>query len=156
VATISSLLADHVTLSGPVSRPAVLSGVRAAVADPVSADPVSARSRFPDPSPAVLGRIGGEYVKAVERFIAEHQIPVVRFVKGDVKEEIARGHFKAAERDGRFGVVMVGIVQERTSAWRGWRDGGPDGHPHFEYRRQSIFPNNYYWYIRDPDWGPGF
>ena len=51
---------------------------------------------------------------------------------------------------------MVGIAQERTSAWRGWRDGGPDGHPHFEYRRQSIFPNNYYWYIRDPDWGPGF
>jgi len=39
-------------------------------------------------------------------------------------------------------------------AWRGWREGGPDGHPHFEYRRQSIFPNNYYWYIRDPDWGP--
>jgi hypothetical protein len=42
-------------------------------------------------------------------------------------------------------VVMVGIAQERTSAWRGWRDGGPDGHPHFEYRRQSIFPNYYYY-----------
>jgi hypothetical protein len=51
---------------------------------------------------------------------------------------------------------MVGIAQERTSAWRGWRDGGPDGHPHFVYRRQSIFPNNYYIYIRDPDWGPTF
>ena len=51
---------------------------------------------------------------------------------------------------------MVGIAQERTSAWRGWRDGGPDGHPHFVYRRQSIFPNNYYFYIRDPDWGPSF
>ena len=38
----------------------------------------------------------------------------------------------------------------------GWRDGGPDGHPHFVYRRQSILPNNYYFYIRDPDWGPGF
>jgi len=38
----------------------------------------------------------------------------------------------------------------------GWREGGSDGHPHFEYRRQSIFPNNYYWYIRDPDWGPAF
>ncbi len=35
-------------------------------------------------------------------------------------------------------------------------DGGPDGHPHFVYRRQSIFPNNYYFYIRDPDWGPTF
>ena len=81
---------------------------------------------------------------------------MVRFVKGDVKEDIAREYFKAAEREGRFGVVMVGVAQERTSAWRGWRDGGPHGHPHFEYRRQSIFPNNYYWYIRDPDWGPAF
>jgi hypothetical protein len=51
---------------------------------------------------------------------------------------------------------MVGIAQEKTSAWRGWRDGGPDGHPHFVYRRRSIFPNNYYFYIRDPDWGPAF
>ena len=80
----------------------------------------------------------------------------MKFVKGDVKEEIARKHFQRAERDGRYGVVMVGIAQEKTSAWRGWRDGGPDGHPHFVYRRQSIFPNNYYFYIRDPDWGPAF
>jgi hypothetical protein len=80
----------------------------------------------------------------------------VKFVKGDVKEEIARKHFQRAEHDGQFGVVMVGICQEKTSAWRGWRDGGPDGHPHFVYRRQSIFPNNYYFSIRDPDWGPGF
>ena len=80
----------------------------------------------------------------------------MRFVKGDVKEEIAREHFQRAEREGRYGVVMVGIAQEKTSAWRGWRDGGPDGHPHFVYRRQSIFPNNYYFYIRDPDWGPSF
>ena len=104
----------------------------------------------------VLGRIGREYAKAVERFIAEHEIPRVRFQKDDVKEQIAREYFKAAERDGRFGVVMVGVAQERTSAWRGWRDGGPDSHPHFEYARQSIFPNNYYFYIRDPDWGPAF
>ena len=85
-----------------------------------------------------------------------NEIPTVRFVKGDVKEEIARKHFERAEREGRYGVVMVGIAQEKTSAWRGWRDGGPDGHPHFVYRRQSIFPNNYYFYIRDPDWGPAF
>jgi hypothetical protein len=78
----------------------------------------------------------------------------VRFVKGDVKEEIAREHFKQAEQEGRYGVVMVGVAQERTSVWRGWREGGSDGHPHFEYRRRSVFPNNYYFYIRDPDWGP--
>ena len=111
---------------------------------------------FPIPSPVVLGRIGRQYMRAVENFIVARGIPRVRFQKDDVKEQIAREYFKAAERDGRFGVVMVGVAQERTSAWRGWRDGGPDSHPHFEYRRQSIFPNNYYFYIRDPDWGPAF
>jgi hypothetical protein len=100
--------------------------------------------------------MGREYVKAIERFVADHEIPVVRFVKGDVKEEIAREHFKRAEQQGRFGVIMVGVCQEKTSVWRGWREGGSDGHPHFEYRRQSVFPNNYYFYIRDPDWGPSF
>jgi hypothetical protein len=111
---------------------------------------------FPIPSPAVLGKIGRDYVNRVNDYIAANEIPTVRFVKGDVKEEIARKHFNRAEREGRYGVVMVGIAQEKTSAWRGWRDGGPDGHPHFVYRRQSIFPNNYYFYIRDPDWGPSF
>ena len=111
---------------------------------------------FPIPSPAVLGKIGRQYAEAIDQFVVEHEIPVVKFVKGDVKEEIARKHFQAAEREDRYGVVMLGVCQEKTSAWRGWRDGGPDGHPHFVYRRQSIFPNSYYFYIRDPNWGPSF
>jgi hypothetical protein len=57
----------------------------------------------------------------------ENEIPVVKFSKRDVNEEIAREPFKRAEREGCFWVVMVGIAQERTSGWRGWRDGGPDG-----------------------------
>ena len=156
MATISSLLADHVTLQVRSVDRLFFQGYVPRLQTQFQVIRFLLDRGFPIPSPAVLGRIGGEYVKAVERFIAEHEIPVVRFVKGDVKEDIAREYFKAAEREGRFGVVMVGIAQERTSAWRGWRDGGPDGHPHFEYRRQSIFPNNYYWYIRDPDWGPAF
>ena len=111
---------------------------------------------FPIPSPAALGKIGRGYVAAIDRFALIDEIPVVRFAKGDVKEEIAREYFKVPSSEGRYGVVLVGVAQEKTSAWRGWRDGGPDGHPHFEYRRQSMFPNHYYFYIRDPDWGPSF
>ena len=156
MATISSLLADHVTLQVRSVDRLFFQGYVPRLQTKFQVIRFLLDRGFPIPSRVVLGRIGGEYVKAVEWFIAEHEIPRVRFVKGDVKEEIAREYFKAAEREGRFGVVMVGVAQERTSAWRGWRDGGPDGHPHFEYARQSIFPNNYYWYIRDPDWGPGF
>ncbi len=155
MATISSLLADHVTLQVRSVDRLFLQGYvpRLQTQGQVIRFPLD--RGFPIPSPAVLGKMGREYVEAINRFVAEHQIPMVRFVKSDVKEEIAREHFKRAEQEGRFGVVMVGVCQEKTSVWRGWRDGGPDSHPHFEYRRQSVFPNNYYFYIRDQDWGPG-
>ena len=51
---------------------------------------------------------------------------------------------------------MIGVAQEKTSAWRGFRQGGSDSHPHFAYRRMSVFPNHYYIYIRDREWGPSF
>jgi hypothetical protein len=156
VATISSLLADHVSLEVRSVDRLFLQGYVPRLQSEGLVVRFLLDRGFPIPSPAVLGRIGRGYVDEINAFIANNQIPTVHFTKGDVKEEIARKHFRQAEQEGRFGVVMVGICQEKTSAWRGWRDGGPDGHPHFVYRRQSIFPNNYYFYIRDPDWGPGF
>ncbi len=156
MATISSLLADHVTLQVRSVDRLFLQGYVPKLQTEGQVIRFLLDRGFPIPSPAVLGKIGRDYVKQINDYIAANEIPTVRFVKGDVKEEIAREHFKRAESEGRFGVVMVGVAQEKTSVWRGWRDGGPDGHPHFVYRRQSIFPNNYYFYIRDPDWGPGF
>ena len=47
-------------------------------------------------------------------------------------------------RASRFGVVMIGVAQERCPVWRGYRSGGPDWHPHFSYRRMSACPNHYY------------
>ena len=49
---------------------------------------------FPIPSPAMLGKIGRDYVDRSTASSPSNEIPVVRFVKGDVKEEIAREHFK--------------------------------------------------------------
>ena len=156
MATISSLLADRVTLRVRSVDRLFLQGYVPRLQTQGQVIRFLLDRGFPIPSPTVLGKMGRAYVEAINRFVAEREIPVVRFVKGDVKEEIAREHFKRAEQEGRFGVVMVGIAQEKTSVWRGWREGGSDGHPHFEYRRQSVFPNNYYFYIRDPDWGPAF
>jgi hypothetical protein len=96
------------------------------------------------PSPAILGKIGDGYVEEIKAFAKAREIPVVRFTKGVVKEDVARPHMQAAERDGRSGVVMIGVAQEKAFAWRGWRDGGNDGHPHFEFGRQAVFVNHYY------------
>jgi hypothetical protein len=65
---------------------------------------------FRTPSPALLGKIGAAYVRAIERFASGHQIPVVRFRRGESKEELARPYFEQAEREGRFGVVPIGVA----------------------------------------------
>ena len=156
MATISSLLADHVTLRVRSVDRLFLQGYVPRLMTQGQVIRFLLDRGFRSLRRRSLGKIGRGYVEAIDRFRLEQDIPFVRFKKGDVKEDIARACFRRAERDGRFGVVLIGVAQEKTSAWRGWRDSGPDSHPHFEYRRQSIFPNNYYFYIRDPEWGPAF
>lgn len=156
MATISSLLRDHVTLQvRSVDRLFLQAYVPKLMSQHQLVRFMLDRG-FTIPSPALLAKQGRAYVAAIERFVGDHDIPVVRFAKGASKEDTARPYLQAAERDGRFGVVLVGLAQEKTSAWRGWRQGGRDEHPHFEFGRQTVFVNHYYFYILDPDWGPAF
>jgi len=111
---------------------------------------------YPIPSPAALGKIGRTFVGDIERFIELNHIPVVRFVKGEKKEQVAAPYLAEAAASGKEAVVLVGIAQEKVQAWRGWKDGGSVGHPHFEYRRQSVFVNHYYFYVFDRAFGPAF
>ncbi len=109
MATISSLLADHVALGVRSVDRLFLQGYVPRLMTQGQLIRFLLDRGFPIPSPAALGKISREYVAAIDRFVAKNKIPVVRFVKGDAKEEIARKYFKAAEREGRYGVVMVGI-----------------------------------------------
>jgi hypothetical protein len=103
VATISSLLADHVTLRVRSVDRLFLQGYVPKLQTQGRVIRFLLDRGFPIPSPAVLGKMGRACVEAINRFVTEHEIPVVRFVMGDVKEEIAREHFKRAER--RFASV---------------------------------------------------
>jgi hypothetical protein len=111
---------------------------------------------YPIPSPAALGRIGKQLVDDIEVFIANRDIPVVRFAKKDSKERIAAPYLERARAEARHGVVLVGVAQEKADAWKGWKTrGGSRMHPHFCFRRQSVFVNHYYFYILDKDFGQG-
>jgi len=156
VATISSLLAEHVTLRVRSVDRLFFQGYVPKLQTAGMLIRFLLDRGFPIPSPVLLGKIGRAYSAAIDQFALDHQVPVVRFAKQDCKEDVAREYFQRAEREGHFGVVLIGVAQEKSSAWRGWRDGGPDGHPHFEFSRQTVFVNHFYFYIRDPDWGPGF
>jgi len=157
VATISSLLADHVSLEvRSVDRIFLAGYVPGLQSDGLLVRFLNGRAGGTIPSPAMLGKIGRGYVEEVNAFAKAREIPVVRFGKGVVKEDVARPYMQEAEREHRSGVVMLGVAQEKAFAWRGWRQGGNDAHPHFEFGRQAIFVNHYYFYISDPQWGPSF
>ena len=80
--------------------------------------------KFKIPSSAAFGQIGEAYVKAIHRFAERHHIPVVHFQKGQNKEEVARPYLQAAARGGQDRVVLIGIAQEKASAWRSWPSPG--------------------------------
>jgi hypothetical protein len=109
----------------------------------------------PIPSPALLGHITRDFVAAVEQFAQENSIPVVRFQKGQRKEEVARPYFERAS--GKEGVVLIGIAQEKTTTFRAYRPRrSASGVPHYDFTRASVCVNHYYFYILDRDFGPSF
>lgn len=55
--------------------------------------------RGDQPSPRVFGRAHERMVDAVGRFVADTGVPLVSFGRGQRKEDIARPHQLAAQRD---------------------------------------------------------
>jgi hypothetical protein len=84
----------------------------------------------------------------LERFVAERDLPLVRFKRDDAKEQLARPYQLAAAANGTPGAVLVGKAQERMEAWRGWVDKSSPrskaDHPHICSSRQSAVPDQWY------------
>jgi len=157
MATIASLLRDHVTLSIRSIDRLFLHAYCPRLQTEGQIVRFLLDRGYPIPSPAALGKIGRQLVTDIEQFVARHSIPVVRFGKKDSKEKAAAPYLERARAEGRDGVVLVGIAQEKADAWKGWKTrGGTPAHPHFCFRRQAVFVNHYYFYIVDPDFGPCF
>ena len=114
---------------------------------------------FGYPSSRAFGEVGKAYEKAIRNFAEENAIAVIRFAKGDNREEIARPYLEAAAAVGGKGTVaLIGVGQERASAWRSWAGKKRDhrGRALQEWGRQMTFVNHFYFYLWDPEWGPAF
>jgi len=105
-------------------------------------------------SPASLGQIGQAFVAAVESFAREQNIPIVRFQKGQRKDDIVasyRRKFRAQE-----GVVVIGVAQEQVHSFKGRKETFGRNGVRFQFSRQSVFVKVYYFYVQDAAFGPGF
>ena len=139
MATISSLLSEHVTLrTCSVDRIFLAGYVPRLQCDGQLVRFLNDRARGTIPSPAILGRIGRAYVEAIDRFALDNEIPVVRFAKGAVKEDVARPYMRRAERARRFGrgadwgsagegVRVAGLAQGRQRRASALRVPAPGG-----------------------------
>jgi hypothetical protein len=114
---------------------------------------------FPIPSSAAFGQIGEAYVAEIHRWAEANKVPIRYFAKGENKEKLVEPLLRAAAEQGGDGkVVLIGIAQEKASAWRSWKKKGQEKarHPHMEWGRQMAFINHFYFYLWDPEWGPAF
>jgi len=105
------------------------------------------------PSPALFGAMTRDFVARIERYAVAHGLEPIRFQRGERKEERIAPLFAAAEREGRGGVVAIGIAQERASSWWGRARGPASG---FDFARRTVAVNHYYLYLLDPEWGSAF
>jgi hypothetical protein len=114
------------------------------------------------PSPALLGPIGNRFRREVKQFAAERDIPILALKKpdrsrwDDRKLDHVRPYLEAAERDGRFGVVAIVACQEFQWVISGRDRSEIPGVVRFEFFKEERRVGVYYFYILDPDWGPGF
>jgi hypothetical protein len=159
MADYSTLLRDHVTLKcGSIDRIFLQAYVPLLQTVGQVCRFLRWRRNFKIPSSAAFGKIGEQYVQAVQQYAKANQIPVIHFEKGQNKEETARPYIEAAAAEGKERVVLIGIAQEKASVWRSWRAKGQENksHPHMEWGRQMAFINHFYFYVWDREWGGAF
>jgi hypothetical protein len=105
------------------------------------------------PSPSLLGKMTDKYKQDVERFAKAEGIDLIHFERGVRKDDVAVQYREQFE--GEEGVLFIGIAQERATAFKG-RKKVKQGLVGFEYSRQSVFVNHYYFYLEDKEFGPAF
>ena len=108
---------------------------------------------FEIPSPVILGRMTERYRNAVKNFAKQHEIPMIQFERGQRKDDIAATY--RAQFESHEGVFLVGVAQERASAFKAKKRTYEQA-VGFDYTRQSVFVNHYYFYFLDEDFGPAF
>jgi hypothetical protein len=156
--TVATLLADHVSFRcSSVDRLGIRGYIPGLMYEGGVVKFLLGRGGF-IPSPALLNANRERMAAELDALVASSGVPVVRFKRGQSKEETARPYQDQAAITGRFGLVLVGKAQERTSSWRGFVDdthaSHRPGHPHIVWRRQSSVPDHWYFYFADPQWGP--
>jgi hypothetical protein len=105
-------------------------------------------------SSALMAPITKAFVRSIERFVEEHDVPMIPFEKGQRKDDIAQDHLSRFPHD--EGVVFVGKAQEKAPVFRTEKRRDPNGMTYPWIVRSTAMINHYYLYCLDEDFGPFF
>lgn len=94
------------------------------------------------------------FVQAIDTFIQQEDLELVRFRKGQRKDDVFKKKRRSFKKD--EGVVFVGVAQEKVRVPRTTRKATPAGGtiPWIIYSTAMV--NVYYFYCLDHDFGPFF
>ncbi|MBV9116173.1 MAG: hypothetical protein JOY63_02280 [Acetobacteraceae bacterium] len=114
------------------------------------------------PSTALFGRVGNRFRAEVKRFAEQRKIPILALKKpdrsrwDDRKLDHVRPHLEHAEREGRFGVVAIVACQEFQWVFAVRNRSKKPGVASLDFFKEERRVGAYYFYILDPEFGPGF
>jgi hypothetical protein len=108
----------------------------------------------PIPSPALFRPMHDRFVSGVKAYARDHAVPLIEFESGQDKDAlVATYRARSSDRDG---VVVIGVAQEKMRAFKAHKRRLSGGGVTFDFTRQSVNVNHYYFYLHDRDWGPAF
>jgi hypothetical protein len=108
----------------------------------------------PIPSPALFGPMLARFVGAIKTYATTHDIPLLTFERGQRKDDVVAVH--RAQRPMADGIVVIGVAQEKMRAFKAHQLPGRGKAVSFDFSRQPVAVNHYYFYVQDPEWGPAF
>jgi hypothetical protein len=103
------------------------------------------------------GEMTDDFVRSIMEFIQEGELDLVRFAKGQRKDEVVQERLREFQKSGRTeGVLFVGVAQEKAWVPRTIRKAVGEGGsiPWIVYSTAMV--NHYYFYAVDKDFGPFF
>jgi hypothetical protein len=108
----------------------------------------------PIPSPALFRPMHDRFINGIKAYAHDHDVPLIEFKSGQDKDALVasyRARFNATD-----GVVVIGVAQEKMRAFKAHKRRLSQGGVTFDFTRQPVAVNHYYFYLHDAQWGPAF
>lgn len=109
----------------------------------------------PIASTVCVAPLSRKFVERIEKFAEEQGVDLLRFEKGQRKDDVAQEYLRRFE--GEEGVLFIGKAQEKVGVFRTQKRWSAEtGRSYPWITRGTALPNQYYFYLVDRDFGPMF